>query len=180
MKNVCHRCESECPSKRVGHHDYFYCEVCKVRWAEHWPHGQFDVTDDESAINEAFLKQFEVDDMPRWDWVSLQKAKIAKRELLALTTRLNDVATITIEYDGMGDDGEIDRVQFRTANGDDVQVEDDQLIEDISDYACDLLPSGWEINQGSFGELTVDLVKGTIHREHNQRIEDVQTFEDEL
>ena len=40
-----------------------------------------------------------------------------------------------------------------------------------------ILPSGWEINDGSFGELQIDIVNKTIHMVVNERISDVCTYE---
>ena len=40
-----------------------------------------------------------------------------------------------------------------------------------------ILPSGWEINEGSFGELQIDIAKKTIHLVVNERISDVNTYE---
>jgi hypothetical protein len=40
-----------------------------------------------------------------------------------------------------------------------------------------ILPSGWEINEGSFGELQIDIGNQTIHLVVNERISDVNTYE---
>jgi len=40
-----------------------------------------------------------------------------------------------------------------------------------------ILPSGWEINEGSFGELQIDIANKTIHLVVNERISDVHTYE---
>ena len=40
-----------------------------------------------------------------------------------------------------------------------------------------ILPSGWEINEGSFGALQIDIAKKTIHMVVNERISDVNTYE---
>lgn len=40
-----------------------------------------------------------------------------------------------------------------------------------------ILPSGWEINEGSFGELQIDIANKTIHMVVNERISDVNTYE---
>ena len=39
-------------------------------------------------------------------------------------------------------------------------------------------PGGWEINEGSFGEITLDFETGKIHHEHNERVEEVNWSED--
>jgi len=40
-----------------------------------------------------------------------------------------------------------------------------------------ILPSGWEINEGSFGELQIDIGNQRIHLVVNERISDVNTYE---
>lgn len=40
-----------------------------------------------------------------------------------------------------------------------------------------ILPIGWEINDGSFGELQIDIGQQTIHLVVNERISDVNTYE---
>ena len=40
-----------------------------------------------------------------------------------------------------------------------------------------ILPAGWEINEGSFGELQIDIANKTIHLVVNERISDVNTYE---
>jgi hypothetical protein len=40
-----------------------------------------------------------------------------------------------------------------------------------------ILPSGWEINEGSFGELQIDIANKTIHLVVNERISEVHTYE---
>jgi hypothetical protein len=109
-----------------------------------------------------------------------EKAKNAKATLLGISSRLPGVATIAIEYDGGGDSGEITSVIFLSAEGQPVKIDDNDLTEAISDDACDLLPIGWEINEGSYGEITIDLLNGIVHRVHNERFESVETTEDDL
>jgi hypothetical protein len=180
VKNVCHRCEKECPSKRVRHLDYFYCDACKVAWSKHRPLDQPNETEEESQANEAFLREFTMDIPDRWCWEHKQESKCAKRELLELASQLKEVTTISVTYDGSGDSGEIDAVTFVSANGEEVRVEDEQLLHNIDNRAYELLPMGWEIDEGSYGELTIDVVNGSIHRVHNERILVVRTTEDDL
>jgi len=40
-----------------------------------------------------------------------------------------------------------------------------------------ILPNGWEINEGSYGEIDIDLVDSKIHMVVNERISDVHTYE---
>lgn len=45
----------------------------------------------------------------------------------------------------------------------------------LIDNAFDLLPAGWEINDGSYGTITIDTATENISIEHNERYTDVRT-----
>lgn len=45
----------------------------------------------------------------------------------------------------------------------------------LIDNAFDLLPGGWEINDGSYGTITIDIATENISIEHNERYTDVRT-----
>jgi hypothetical protein len=42
-----------------------------------------------------------------------------------------------------------------------------------------LLPGGWEINEGSYGEIEIDTIKSKIKHEHNERIIETHTTHNE-
>lgn len=58
-----------------------------------------------------------------------------------------------------------------------VSVEEIDIFEGL---LFELLPGGWEINSGSFGEITVNTETGKICVEHNERIEEINTSNYEL
>ncbi|MCG8584116.1 MAG: hypothetical protein MI757_05335 [Pirellulales bacterium] len=79
------------------------------------------------------------------------------------------VDTLRIAYDGYGDSGSVESI---TAFADKKEMElDDKLHQTLRDAAYDLLPGGWEINEGSYGELVVDVANRQVSREHNWRVE---------
>jgi hypothetical protein len=53
------------------------------------------------------------------------------------------------------------------------------MCDRLADHFFELLPGGWEINDGSYGEIHVDIATGAITVEHNERYTDVrsETFE---
>jgi hypothetical protein len=124
------------------------------------------------------------------------------------------VTSITAEYEGSGDSGDFNFVQFRfddpIARADqavsmgttsqskrvlnehmfkmryvkDPKVEPTSLItekayERFRDAFFDLLPGGWEINDGSYGEITIDTATRKVRMVHNERVNDVNTSESE-
>ena len=114
------------------------------------------------------------------------------------------VTEVVASYDGSGDSGNLD-IMFRIAppprqavgprqidaqitnvwrNSREFfgtpQVETDPLItkekiEEFEDALYEMLPGGWEINDGSYGEITVDMNDFKVRIEHNERITDVHS-----
>jgi hypothetical protein len=54
---------------------------------------------------------------------------------------------------------------------------DSEKISEIEDSFYELLPGGWEINDGSFGTIVVNPSDGTVYMEHNERYSEVNTSE---
>jgi hypothetical protein len=50
-------------------------------------------------------------------------------------------------------------------------------LDEFEEALWQILPSGWEINEGSFGELHVDIANRKIHLVVNERISEVHTYE---
>ena len=104
-----------------------------------------------------------------------------ERERRETTDRLRDqilpqfrelgVANIEVSYSGYGDDGSIDGVQYRDPTG--IRVDratiPEKLIEALEQCVYELLPAGFEINEGGQGTLTIDvqLAKVTIQHQEN-------------
>ncbi len=98
--------------------------------------------------------------------------------LAALCDQLakSGITTVRLQYDGYADSGTIDLV---TAFVNDQEIGlDDQLKDQLRDAGYELLPGGWEIDCGSFGELVIDVPNRKLTREHNQRVEDSE-YEEE-
>lgn len=114
------------------------------------------------------------------------------------------VAEVTASYDGSGDSGCLD-VMFRMApeprqvpgpRPDNITVNSvwknlfdfskqllaskdplitQEKISEFEDALYELLPGGWEIDDGSYGEITVDMNDFKIRVEHNERITEVNS-----
>ena len=52
-----------------------------------------------------------------------------------------------------------------------------KIVDQFYDAVYEMLPMGWEINDGSFGEINIDVGTGKIQMTHNERITDVNTEE---
>lgn len=79
------------------------------------------------------------------------------------------IASITLEYDGSGDSGQYEGYTAHNAAEEEIDV-DDGLVDDLQEL-CDeeILPSGYENNDGGYGEITVNVLTRTVELSHNQR-----------
>jgi hypothetical protein len=93
-----------------------------------------------------------------------------RAEILHTLLKLR-VANIEAAYSGYGDSGAIDGIQYRDEAG--VRVDRTTLpapvIEQLENVLYELLPSGFEINDGGQGTLTIDTrtAKVTIQHQEN-------------
>jgi len=51
----------------------------------------------------------------------------------------------------------------------------DKMVNDFEDALFALIPGGWEINDGSFGEIEITVATGAIDVTHNERYTEVNT-----
>ena len=106
------------------------------------------------------------------------------------------IATVTIDFDGFGDSGQIERIEARDAAGEAVALPQDTLTlvapghdatcvtrgivppaEAIEALCYELLEethAGWETNEGAYGVFVFDAVGRTISLEHNERYEAIE------
>jgi hypothetical protein len=119
------------------------------------------------------------DIMQRFHNQRAEDEKSAREALAAICDQLAEhgIEVVRIPYDGYGDSGTMENVDAyagvkRIKLG-------DKLRERLLDASYDLLPGGWELNEGSFGELIVNVAKRQVTREHNWRSTDYEenTFE---
>ena len=96
------------------------------------------------------------------------KAKLRTQILPALAE--HRVANIEAAYSGYGDSGAIDGIQYRDEAG--VRVDRGSLptpvVEQLENVLYEFLPSGFEINDGGQGTLTLDVPTGKITLAHQE------------
>jgi hypothetical protein len=101
----------------------------------------------------------------------LEGAKIRLRTHILPALRSHRVANIETTYSGYGDSGAIDGIQYRDEAG--VRVDRGSLptpvVEQLENAIYEFLPSGFEINDGGQGTLTIDVrtAKVTIQHQEN-------------
>jgi hypothetical protein len=130
-----------------------------------------------------FIDAFEAGDRRR-----RERLPAAKAALLAALKKTR-AASVTIVYDGEGDSGQIGDIAAKSAAGRAVKLsgtvsldldgqlkEYASLEEAIEPFAWDVLYAyhgGFENNEGGYGTITIDVAKGTVTIDHNDRIIDV-------
>ena len=103
-----------------------------------------------------------------------------------------DITSLVVTFDGSGDSGQIESINARigdiltelpaadieiatpTWDGSGVERRTLPLAQAIEELAYDFLRdthSGWEINEGAFGEFTFDVGERSIQLDYNGRVE---------
>jgi hypothetical protein len=129
-----------------------------------------------------------------------ERAEAKKRSVARLKARCAPLARIGIQYivwtyDGSGDSGDIENQSIYDTNNNEVSEEAffnlvAQLPENeqplftgerkMLDDVYELLPSGYENNDGGYGEVHLDVEIKKVRVEHNQRYTDANYSEEEF
>ncbi len=136
-------------------------------------------------MNDAVLSLYDQDLAKRAKRLPLMKAELIEALAALKATRA------VIQYDGCGDNGQIESVEAFRANGKPVSLDTPpfqlaveasettgryaSLREALDDYAWDLLAvyhDGFEDGDGAFGEITIDVGKALVTIDHNARFTD--------
>lgn len=100
----------------------------------------------------------------------LDDAKTRLRDEIIPRLRQHGVANIEAVYSGYGDSGTIDGVQYRDSAGQRVDRETipAAVHESLDNCLYEFLPSGFEINDGGQGTLTVDTQTSRVTIQHQE------------
>lgn len=93
----------------------------------------------------------------------------AMQKLLSMAQELKakhpTAHSLRITFSGEGDEGSITGAEVLAGEDHAAEVIDEPIIDDDMDMAlCQILPGGWEINEGSYGTIAVDLTASVIDR----------------
>ena len=94
------------------------------------------------------------------------------------------VTCVHIHYDGCGDSGQIESIEYVALDGKSVDIQGKVTIteDDLMDLFYDLTQvrhPGWENNDGACGEFEWNLAGDTLVHTHNDRFADYDTTEHE-
>jgi hypothetical protein len=106
----------------------------------------------------------------QWEEQQERERQEGRDAVIAACARLQKlgVTRVTIPYDGCGDSGTVDDpIGYR--GDEEIELPQD-LSESLVSAAYNLLPGGWEINEGSSGELTLDIPQRSLRRNHAWRV----------
>ena len=121
--------------------------------------------EDASEVFQQILAHYHQSEQARLEQA---KAKLRTEILPALVQ--HRVANVEAAYSGYGDSGAIDGLQFRDAAGQRVDREaiPTTLVEQLENVLYEFLPAGFEINDGSQGTLTLDVLTGKATIQHQE------------
>ena len=100
----------------------------------------------------------------------LEQAKAKLRTEILPPLVQHRVANLEAAYSGYGDSGAIDGLQYRDAAGQRVDRETipATLVDELENVLYEFLPAGFEINDGSQGTLTLDVLTGKVTIKHQE------------
>lgn len=124
-----------------------------------------------------------------------KKLPAAKQALLAALRRTR-AAIVQIAYDGEGDGGQIVDIRACSARKRPVKLFGsvvldldetpesydslDQALDAFTWAVLDVYHAGFENNEGGFGTIDIDVAKGTVSIDHNDRISELCNTETEV
>ena len=106
----------------------------------------------------------------------LEAAKATLKSTIILRLKQWGVAKVKAEYSGYGDSGCINHIAYLDAhdqpmNMDMVRSASDPEIERV---LYEFLPSGFEINDGGQGDVSIDVAAGTVKLDHQENFTDTR------
>ena len=105
------------------------------------------------------------------------------------------VRRIIWSYDGYGDSGQLENCEVQSTSDTgpksveslqeilktvDAETQKKLATETLENLIYEILPDGFEINDGSYGEVTLDTDTAAIHIGHNERYTDSRYSEQNL
>lgn len=142
--------------------------------------------------------------MPKTKTLSAQETL---KQLCPLLAAIG-VTRVKATYDGSGDSGDFQDVVFcftdpvaeqdvhardtstngrrlyldefrRTYTSADKSIMPTKKLEEFVATLWDLLPGGWEINEGSYGEIIINTISAKLNLTHHERIVEINTSTEE-
>ncbi len=122
-------------------------------------------------------------------------AEIAERQRTRLETAKNTlktdiiprlkklgVVTVQVSYSGYGDSGCVDSIDYLNAKKKPIEVasRDPEIDHELTSLFDQLLPDGFENNEGGQGDITLEVEKGTVTIQHQENFTEVHHSTEEI
>jgi hypothetical protein len=118
------------------------------------------------------------DHMAEWKKEKLRRREVATTKLKQSLADRPDISRIFVAYDGCGDSGCFEGHEYFDSEGKAVCA--DFLNDEVDEYACSILPVGWEIDDGSYGIVEIELALGEASVKHSDRTVEESFMEHEF
>ena len=128
-------------------------------------------TKEDKAQFDVFLAKWELERRDR-------KAK-AKEDLYLLLDQHPDITAIEVIFDGCGDSGQVEDIEYSAESADGAIPRNQELDDAVEEYVYSILPGGWEINDGSFGIVHINVKARTADCNFNWRTSEDASFMEE-
>jgi len=110
------------------------------------------------------------------DYYAQEREALATEASVRAELRQLGVARVLVDYDGVGDSGQIEQFRYLddSDDGQDIAVDEstNERVEALLYALLELRHGGWENDDGAYGSFCWNLVDGTLAHEHNQRYTD--------
>ena len=117
-----------------------------------------------------------IDHFVQIEQARMEDAKKRLRTEIIPSLAEHRVASVEAAYSGYGDSGAIDGIQYRDEAG--VRVDRTTLpapvVEQLENVLYEFLPSGFEINDGGQGTLTLDVRTAKVTLTHQENYTDTR------
>jgi hypothetical protein len=111
----------------------------------------------------------------------IDKRKVANELLHAVCPELFlcGVHHVVADYNGEGDSGDISGLYATDASGAYMAWPKgaEKFVDAVRRAIWEFIPEGFEINDGSYGEITIKIATNELVREHNERIVEIDSSE---
>ena len=128
-------------------------------------------TKEDKAQFDVFFAKWEIERRDR-------KAK-AKEDLFLLLDQHPSITAIEVIFDGCGDSGQVKDIEYSGESADDAIPRKQELDDAVEEYVYSILPGGWEINDGSFGTIQIDVKARTADCDFSWRTTEDASFKEE-
>lgn len=116
--------------------------------------------------------------LAKWEVERRVRKGKAKEDLYLLLDEHPNITAIDVVFDGCGDNGHVEDIQFHGEN-DDAVAKNPELNDAVEEYVYSILPGGWEINDGSFGSIHINVKARTADCNFNWRTSEDASFREE-